>query len=68
MYIKLNEQYFAKPYERGSESITAELDLSNNARKVDLKRLTDVDTSNLASKSDLPSLKAEIDEKDIDDS
>ena len=43
-----------------------ELDLYNYATKVDLKRATGVDTSNLAAKSDLASLKAELDKIDID--
>ena len=42
-----------------------ELDLSNYVTKADLKRVTGVDTSNLAAKSDLASLKVEIDEIDI---
>ena len=43
-----------------------ELDLYNYAAKVDLKGATGVDTSNLAAKSDLASLKAELDKIDID--
>ena len=42
-----------------------ELDLSNYVTKADLKGVTGVDTSNLAAKSDLASLKVEIDEIDI---
>ena len=34
--------------------------------KADLKGATDVDTSNLAAKSDLASLKADVDKIDID--
>ena len=41
------------------------LDLSNYATKTDLKNATGVDTSELAAKSDLASLKAEIDEIDV---
>ena len=41
-----------------------ELDFSNYVTKADLKRVTAVDTSNLAAKSDLASLKVEIDEID----
>ena len=40
--------------------------MSNYATKVDLKGATGVDTSNLASKSDLASLKAEVDKIDVD--
>ena len=38
-----------------------ELGLSNQATKANLKGATDVDTSHLAAKSDLASLKTEID-------
>ena len=42
------------------------MDLSNSATKSDLKNATAVDTSKLAAKSDLVSLKAEVDKLDID--
>ena len=42
------------------------MDLSNYATKADLKNETEVDTSQLASKSDLASLKAEVDKIDVD--
>ena len=62
--IKLN-QYFRKPYEplRGGSNI--KFDLSNYLTKIDLKNATGIDTSKLAAKSDLASLKAEIDKLDI---
>ena len=41
------------------------LDLSNYATKADLKVETGVDTSNLAAKSQLAHLKAEVDKIDI---
>ena len=47
-------QYFPKPYELSSANF--ELDLSNYVTKVDLKRATSFDTSNLAAKSDSASL------------
>ena len=40
--------------------------MSKYALKADLKRATGVDTSNLAAKSELPGLKAELDKTDID--
>ena len=43
-----------------------ELDLSNYATKIDLKGVSVIGISNLAAKSDLANLKAEVDEKDID--
>ena len=41
------------------------MDLSNYATKLDLKNVTGVDTSKLAAKSDLASLKAEYYEIDL---
>ena len=40
--------------------------LSNYATKTDLKNATRIDTSKLAAKSNLVSLKAEVDKLDID--
>ena len=59
-------KYFAKLYERYRGNVKVELNLSNYATKADLKRAIDVDTSNSAAKSDLDSLKAEVDKIDID--
>ena len=59
-------QYFPKPYKSFGGNINAKVDLSNYATKTDLKNATGVDTSKLAAKSDLASLKAEIDKIDID--
>ena len=42
------------------------MDLSNYATKLDLKNVTGVDTSKLAAKSDLASLKGEIDILEVD--
>ena len=41
------------------------MDLSNYATKSDLKNATSIDISKLAAKSDLVSLKAEVDKLDI---
>ena len=59
-------QYFPKPYKAFGGNINAKNDLSNYATKVDVKNATGIDTSKLAAKSDLASLKAEIDNLDID--
>ena len=59
-------QYFPKPYEPFSGDINVKVDLSNYATKADLKHETGIDTSKLAAKSDLASLKSEIDKLDID--
>ena len=54
-------QYFPKPYEPFGGDINVKVYLSNYATKDDLKNATGVDTSKLASKSDLANLKAEVD-------
>ena len=59
-------QYFAKPYEPFGGDINAKVDLSNYATNAELKNATGVDTSKLAAKSDLASLKAEVDKIDAD--
>ena len=48
------------------EGINVNVDLFNYATKADLKNATGIDTSKLAAKSDLASLKAELDKLDID--
>ena len=58
--------YFPEPYERYSGNVKVELDLSKYGRKGDLKGPAEVVASNLAAKSDLVSLKAEVDKIDID--
>ena len=59
-------QYFPKPYEPFGGEINVKVDLSNYATKSDLKNPTKIDTSKLAAKYDLVSLKAELDKLDID--
>ena len=59
-------EYFHKPYELFGGDINIKVDLSNYARKADLKDATRLDTSKPAAKSNLASLKAEIDKLDID--
>ena len=54
-------KYFYKPYSTFEGNVKVELDLSSYATKADLKNPTGVDTSKLAPKSDLASLKAKID-------
>ena len=63
-HIKISE-YFPKSYERFDRNISVRLDLSNYTTKVDLTGTTGVDTSNLAAKSDLASLKAKVDKIDV---
>ena len=45
--------------------IKVKLDLSNYSTKTDLKNVTDVDVSSFASKTNLASLKTEVDKLDI---
>ena len=59
-------QYFLKPYEPFGGDINVKVNLSNYATKTDLKNATGVDASQLASKSDLASLKVEVDKIDVD--
>ena len=59
-------QYFLKPFEPFEGDINVKVDLSNYATKSDLKNATGIDTSKLAAKSDLVSLKAEVNKLDID--
>ena len=58
-------EFFPKLYKTFGGNVKAGLDLSNYATKADLKGATDVETSNLAVKSDLANLKAEVDKRDI---
>ena len=58
-------QYYPKPFDRSSGNDKVELDLSSYATKAHLKGAVGVDTSNLAAKSDLASLKAKVDKIDI---
>ena len=59
-------QYFPKPYRSFEGNVKVELDLSSYATKAELKKATGVDTSKLAAKFDLVSLKAEVDKIDVD--
>ena len=59
-------QYFPKQYEPFGGDINVKVDLSNYATKTDLKDATGVDTSNFALKSNLASLKTEVDKLDIE--
>ena len=58
-------QYFP-PYRSSGRDIKVELDLSNYATKTDLKNVTHVDVSSFVSKTNLASLKSEVDKTDVD--
>ena len=59
-------QYFPKSYEPFGGDINVRVDLSNYATKTDLKIVSQVDVSSFALKSNLASLKTEVDKLDID--
>ena len=58
-------QYFPKPYEPFGGNIKVKVDLSNYGTRTDLKNESHVDVSNFALKSNLVSLKNEVDKLDI---
>ena len=59
-------QYFPKLYGRFGGNINVKGDISNYATKADLKNVTHIDTSRFALKTNLASLKTEVDEQDVD--
>ena len=59
-------QYFPKQYEPLGGDINIKVDLSNYVKKTDIKNISHVDTSSFARKSNLASLKTEVDKLDID--
>ena len=59
-------RYFPKPYEPFGGDINFKVDLFNYATKTDTKNILHIDTSSFALKSNLASLKTELDKLDID--
>ena len=59
-------QYFPKPYEPFDGNINIKVDLSNYATKDDIKNITHVGTSSFALKTNVATLKIEVDKLDID--
>ena len=59
-------QYFPKPYEPFGGDINVKFDLSDYATKTDIKNISHVDNSSFVLKSNLASLKTEVDKFDID--
>ena len=59
-------QYIPKLFRSFGGNINVKVDLSNYATKTDLKNVTHVDTSSFALKTNLASLKTEVDKLDID--
>ena len=58
-------QYFPKPYEAFGGNINVKVDLSNYATKSDIKNIAHVDISSFVLKTNLVSLKTEVDKSDI---
>ena len=60
-------QYFPKPFNSGfGDSIKVKIDLSNYPTKTDIKNISHVDTSSFVLKTNLASLKIEVDKLDIE--
>ena len=64
-HIKISKLY-PEPYKPFGGDINITVDLCNYATKTDLKNVTHVDTSCFASKTNLATLKTEVDKLDID--
>ena len=62
VYYKVS---YYPPYKSSSNNIKVKLDLTNYATKTDLKNITHVDVSSFASKTNLASLKTEVDKLDV---
>ena len=58
-------QYFPKPYEPFGGDVNVKVDLSNYATKADIRNISHVDNSRFELKSNLASLKTEVDKLDI---
>ena len=54
-------QYFPKPYESFGGDINVKVDLSNYATKADIKNISHADTSSFALKTNLATIKTEVD-------
>ena len=59
-------QYFPKTYEPFGGAISVKGDLSHDATKADIKKVSHVNTSSFALKTNLADLKTEVDKLDID--
>ena len=60
-------EYFPKPFNSHfGDSIKVKIDLSNYARKTDIKNISHIDTSSFGLKTNLSSVKTDVDKLDID--
>ena len=58
-------QFFPKPYEPFGGDINVKTDLSKHVKKTDIKIMSHVDTSSFELKTNLASLKTEVEKLDI---
>ena len=58
--------YFPKPFRSFRRNINVKVDLSSQATKTDLKNVTHIDTSSFGLRTNLASLKTEVNKLDID--
>ena len=59
-------QYFPKPYQHFGEDINVKVDLSNYAKKADIKNISHIHTSSFVLKTNLVSSKTEVGKLKID--
>ena len=59
-------QYFPKPFKNFGGNINVKVNLSDYATKADIKNISHADASSFALKSNLASLKTEVDKLDIE--
>ena len=59
-------QYFPKPFRNFRRNINVKVDLSSQATKTDLKNVTHIDTSSFGLRTNLASLKTEVNTLNID--
>ena len=59
-------KFYPEPYEPFGGGINVKVDFSNYATKTDLKNVTHVVTSSFSLKTNLATLKTEVDKQDID--
>ena len=59
-------QYFTKQYKPFGGDVSVKVDLSNYATKADFKNISHVDSSRFALKTNLASLKTEVDKLNIE--
>ena len=58
-------QYFHKPFRKFGGNTNVKVDLTDYATKTDIKNILHVDTSRFALRSNLASLKTEVDKLDV---